>query len=120
MNTPWALEMKAVSQVEPARLVRTLAGAILGLGGWILRRDCNDTGKVTMLFEFERHACIDIYSMLVATGVELGASEHLQLTELCQCTQGRNDACGDEIASIELEIITSGLPDGPSAALPVV
>jgi hypothetical protein len=56
--------MKATSIEEPARLVPTLAGAILGCGGWVLSRSCNDTGKVTMLFEFERQACVDIYSVL--------------------------------------------------------
>jgi hypothetical protein len=120
MNTPWALQMTAVSHEEPARLMRTLTGAILGLGGWVLRRDCNDAGKVNMLFEFERRACIDIYTALVATGVELGASEHIQLTDLCRCTQSRTHACGNEIASIELEIMTSGLPVGPNLTSPVV
>ncbi len=38
-TTPWALEMKAVSQVEPSRLVCTLTGAIaLACGGWVLSR----------------------------------------------------------------------------------
>ena len=116
MNTTWAVQLKAISREEPARLVRTLTGAILGVGGWVLSRGCDDTGKVTMLFEFERHACLDIYTLLVAAGVELGASEHAQLTDLYSRTQGRAHDCGSEIASIELEIMTSGLPDGPNPA----
>jgi hypothetical protein len=120
MITPWVLEMKAVSHQEPERLVRTLTGAILGLGGWVLSRGCSDTGKITMLFEFERHACLDIYSMLVATGVELGANEHLRLTDLYRCTQDCIHAYGNEIASIELEIVTSCQPVGPIPAVPVV
>ena len=112
--------MKAVSHEEPARLVRTLTGAILGLGGWVLSRGCTDTGKITVLFEFERRACLDIYSMLVATGVELGASEHLRLTDLYRCTQGCIHAYGNEIASIELEIMTSCLHVEPIPALHVV
>lgn len=116
MNTTWAVQMKAISREEPSRLVRTLTGAILGVGGWVLSRGCNDTGKVTMLFEFERNACLDIYTLLVAAGVELGASEHVQLTDLYSRTKGRARDCGSEIASIELEIMTSGLPDGPNPA----
>jgi hypothetical protein len=112
MNTPWALEMKAVSHQDPERLERTLTGAILGIGGWVLSRGCTDTGKITMLFEFERRACLDIYSMLVATGVELGASEHLRLTDLYRCTQGSIHAYGNQIASIQLEIKTGCLHDG--------
>ena len=106
MSTPWATGMKATSIEEPARLVPTLADAILGCGGWVLSRSCNDTGKVTMLFEFERQACVDIYSVLAAAGVELSRSDHIWFTELCQCTRDNRQDCGIEIVSVELEIQT--------------
>jgi hypothetical protein len=98
--------MKAVSQVEPSRLVCTLTGAILGCGGWVLSRGSTDTGMVNMLFEFERQACVDIYSVLIAAGIELSRSGHLRFTELCQCTRNQTRACGSEIASVDLEIQT--------------
>lgn len=98
--------MKAVSIVEPGRLVRTLTGAILGCGGWVLSRGATDTGVVNMLFEFERQACIDVYSILIAAGIELSQNGHVRFTELCQCTRNHHSGCGDEIASIDLEIQT--------------
>jgi len=103
---PWALEMTAISLVEPSRLVRALTGAILGCGGWVLSRGATDTGIVNMLFEFERQACIDIYSVLIAAGIELSQNGHVRFTELCQCTRNHHLDCGDEIASIDLEIQT--------------
>lgn len=103
---PWALEMKAVSVVEPSRLVRTLTGAIMGCGGWVLSRGATDTGVVNMLFEFERQACIDIYSVLIAAGIELSQNGHVRFTELCQCTRNQHADCGGEIASIDLEVQT--------------
>jgi hypothetical protein len=105
-STPWALEMKAVSQVEPSRLVCTLTGAILACGGWVLSRGASDTGTVNMLFEFERQACVDIYSVLIAAGIELSQSGHLRFTELCQCTRSQGRACAAEIASVDLEVQT--------------
>lgn len=105
-TTPWALEMKAVSQVEPSRLVRTLTGAILGCGGWVLSRGASDAGTVNMLFEFERQACVDIYSVLIAAGIELSQTGHLRFTELCQCTRNQSRECGGEIASVDLEVQT--------------
>ena len=105
-NTPWVLEMKAVSQVEPSRLVATLTGAILGCGGWVLSRGATDTGIVNMLFEFERQACVDVYSVLVAAGIELSQAGHIRLTELCTCTRHQNHRCAAEIASVDLEIQT--------------
>jgi len=106
MSIPWAMEMKAVSVEEPSRLVQMLSGAILGCGGWILSRGADDAGKVSMLFEFERQACVDIYSVMIAAGLELSQSGHIRITELCQCTRSNTRKCGTEIASIDLEIQT--------------
>ena len=103
---PWALEMKAISEVEPSRLVGILTGGILGCGGWVLSRGASDTGIVNMLFEFERQACVDIYSVLFAAGIELSQSGHLRFTELCQCTRNQRRECGAEIASVDLEVQT--------------
>jgi hypothetical protein len=105
-NIPWAMQMKAVSIEEPAHLVKTLTGAILGCGGWVLSRGANDTGMVNMLFEFERQACVDIYSLLIAAGIDLSQAGHIRFTELCQCTRNHPQECGSEIASIDLEIQT--------------
>lgn len=105
ISIPWAMQMKAVAIEEPARLVQTLTGAILGCGGWVLSRGANDTGTVNMLFEFERQACLDIYSVLIGAGLELSQSGHVRFTELCQCTRS-NKECGGEIASVDLEIQT--------------
>lgn len=102
--------MKAVSQVDPSRLVCTLTGAILACGGWVLSRGATDTGTVNLLFEFERQACVDIYSVLIAAGVELSQSGHIRFTELCQCTRNQRRDCAGEIASVDLEIQT--LPPG--------
>ena len=110
---PWALEMKAVSVEEPSRLVKTLTGGILGCGGWVLSRGASDSGIVNMLFEFERQACLDIYSVLIAAGLELSQTGHVRFTELCQCTRSREPECGSEIASVDLEIQTFPPPLGP-------
>ena len=106
LSVPWAMQMKAISIEEPARLVQTLTGAILGCGGWVLSRGANDTGTVTLLFEFERQACVDIYSVMIAAGLELSQSGHIRFTELCQCTRSHLLECGTEIASVDLEIQT--------------
>jgi hypothetical protein len=106
ISSPWALQMKAISIEEPSRLVQTLTGAILGCGGWVLSRGANDSGTISMLFEFERQACVDIYSVMIAAGLELSQNGHIRFTELCQCTRNHVQDCGMEIASIDLEIQT--------------
>ncbi len=100
------MQMKAVSTEEPSRLVQSLTGAILACGGWVLSRGATDTGMVNMLFEFEREACVDIYTVLIAAGLELSQTGHIRFTELCQCTRSQPRDCGAEIASVDLEIQT--------------
>jgi len=106
LSIPWAMEMKAISVEDPARLVQTLTGAILASGGWVLSRGANDSGTVNMLFEFERQTCVDMYTLLIAAGLELSQNGHMRFTELCQCTRSQHRECGTEIASIDLEIQT--------------
>lgn len=107
---PWALEMKAVSAEDPSRLVKTLTGGILGCGGWVLSRGASDSGIVNMLFEFERQSCLDIYSVLIAAGLEISQNGHIRFTELCQCTHSRRQECAREIASVDLEVQTCPAP----------
>jgi hypothetical protein len=106
MSVPWALKMNAISVGEPVRLVKRLTGAILGCGGWVLCRGANELGMVKIVFEFERQACVDIYGVLIAAGLEISQNGHIRFTELCQCTRNQQRDCGAEIATVELEIQT--------------
>jgi hypothetical protein len=106
ISIPWAMHLKAVATKEPLRLARLLTGAILGCGGWVLGRMVTEAGMIRMVFEFERRACLDIYSVLIAAGLELSPLGHMRMTELFQCTRNRQQNCAEEIASVELEIQT--------------
>ena len=109
----WALQMRATAMEEPARLIQTLTGAILANGGWVLSRGADDTGLISMLFEFERRSCVDMYTVLIAAGLELSQLAHLRFTELCQCTTSHFADCGGEIVSVDLEI--NSFPKGQPA-----
>ena len=83
---PWMLRLSALSVQEPARLLHFLSGTVLGCGGWVLSRSCSDR-EVLMNFEFERSDCLEMYTALVAAGLELSQTSHRSLTELCHCTR---------------------------------
>jgi len=104
ITSNWALQMRATTMEEPMRLIQNLTGAILGSGGWVLSRGANDSGTISMLFEFERLCCVDMYTVLIAVGLELSQLAHLRFTELCQCTRSHFDDIGGEIVSVDLEI----------------
>ena len=102
----WSVRMRAISIADPETLVQTLTGAILGCGGWVLSRGASDAGVVNLLFEFERRICIDVYSMLVASGIELSRGSHIRFTELCRCSRFQSAECASEVTGIDLEIQT--------------
>jgi hypothetical protein len=89
---------------DPSHLIQSLTGGILAHGGWVLSRGANDDGLINMLFEFERQHCIEMYTFLVAMGLELSQLAHMRFTELCQCTSSHFQDVGGEIVSVDLEI----------------
>jgi len=113
INIAWALQMKATTLEDPARLSQTLTGAILGNGGWVLSRGASDTGVIDILFEFERQHCVDIYTVLIAAGLELSQLAHMRFTELCQCTSNHFRDCFGQIVSVDLEIHSFSLRFAP-------
>lgn len=98
--------MRAISRDQPGQVAKTLTGAILGTGGWVLSRSASDSGLVDILFEFERDSCLEMYSVLIAAGLELSKSAHMRFTELCQCTRMGSPDRSKEIVSLDLEIQT--------------
>jgi hypothetical protein len=105
-STPWAMEMIAISIEEPTLLIQNLTMGILGCGGWVLSHSADTAGIASMFLEFERRACVEVYSVFIAAGVEFGQDGHARFTQLCQCTRSHQPDCSTEIASIDLEIQT--------------
>jgi len=108
LDSSWALRMKATTMEEAEQLIPSLTSSILGNGGWVLSRGADDEGRIHMLFEFERMHCVEMYTLLIAAGLELSQLAHLQFTELCQCTKSHYGDCSSEIVSVDLEIYSFG------------
>jgi hypothetical protein len=101
---PWNLKLSALSVQEPACLLRFLSGTVLGSGGWVLSRSCSDR-ELLMNFEFERSGCLEMYTSLVAAGLELSQNSHRRLTELCHCTRAQRMPTAGETVGVELEVL---------------
>jgi hypothetical protein len=99
----WELKLTARSLDETAAVLRLLTGAIVGSGGWVFSRTLWDRGG-EISFEFERRACVDMYTVLIAAGLELSQNSHLQLTDLCHCTRNAPPGSRFDLARVDLKI----------------
>ncbi|HEX5234302.1 MAG TPA: hypothetical protein VFW25_03120 [Silvibacterium sp.] len=114
-----SLRLTALSADQPERLVRFLTGAILVCGGWILTRSTQGDQSAELDFQFPRASCVEIYAVLVASGLELSRDSHLQLAGLCQCTRNLLSQVYD-ITRIELTVRhASSMPSHDDYAVPL-
>jgi len=83
----WELQLTALCAEDAPRTIRFLTGAILACGGDVVSRRFGAAGEAAIEFEFVRAVCVEMYSVLIAAGLELGVDSHLALASLCQCTR---------------------------------
>lgn len=82
----WDLMLIAVSEAAPSQLLEHLSHSISACGGWVLRHGAVSPRCADIDFEFPRLHAMEIYCLLVGSGVELSTQAHQQLSELCHCT----------------------------------
>ncbi len=105
----WDLRLTANCADDPYRVMRFLTGAVLTCGGWVLSRSMPGSDTVEMSFEFARSASLEVYSMLIAAGLELSREAHISMTELCQCTKDLLATKGFDVARVRLLILAAPL-----------
>jgi hypothetical protein len=103
----WDLRLAATCADDPQRIMRYLTGAVLSCGGWVLSRSMPGSDTVEISFEFARAVSLEIYSVLIAAGVELSRDAHINMTELCQCTRNLLATKGFDVARVRLLILAA-------------
>lgn len=116
----WSLSLTALSSDEPERLVRFLTGALLTCGGWVLTRSTQGDQTAELDFEFARASCVEIYAVLVATGLELSRASHIQLAELCHCTRNLIETHAFDIARADLVVYHTSSMEGREEYTPAL
>jgi hypothetical protein len=81
------VEFRAWSALEPMLLEKLFTAAMLDCGGWVLERTEPRNGHMSFLVEFACERSMNVYSALVALGIELSRHAHLSLTRLWQCAR---------------------------------
>jgi alkylation response protein AidB-like acyl-CoA dehydrogenase len=116
----WDLKLSALCAEDSARTVRFLTGAVMACGGYVLSRRFDYGEAAAIEFELVRATCVEMYSVLIAAGLELTAQSHLAMATLCQCTRETLEATARDPVRVELTIRKSGVlpgcaPGGSSA-----
>lgn len=100
----WELNLVALCSEDTARTVRFLTGAVMACGGCVLSRRFDAEQTAAIEFEFIRATCVEMYSVLIAAGLELTAQSHLILSTLCQCTRETLEMTASDPVRVELVI----------------
>lgn len=98
------LTLSASCEADAARAVRFLTGAVLACGGCVLSRSFEPKECAAIEFHFPRAICFDMYSVLLAAGLELIPQSHNALASLCQCTRANHKAVSTDLVQIDLTI----------------
>jgi hypothetical protein len=100
-----SLNIQGFSYEERHGLLTALTSAFADCSGWIL--DCKALSPSTIEFrvEIQLRAVVDLYSSIIASGLELTRSGHLSLTHLCTCRKNLS-ALADlgQVVAIRIEI----------------
>jgi len=81
------VDLNLIGRCEDApQMLRYLSALVLDYGCAVLSKGFAADGTGRLELEFNRVACIDVYCLFIALGIELDAVSHFKLTMFCQCT----------------------------------
>jgi hypothetical protein len=99
------LDLQGYSYQERQGLLPNLTSAFTLCGGWVLERKTLSATSMEFRLEIQLRAIVELYSQLVATGVELTRTAHQTLTDLCACRHHLAlSAEPNQVLSIRLEL----------------
>ena len=101
---PDPVPLLAFASAQPLSL-RAVIGAIRAGSGFVHSTRCEPDGPSEIDLEFPRCATLDLYTLLIAVGLELDCASHLRLTSLCQCARDRAPAAPSRTHSFTIRIL---------------
>lgn len=103
-STP-LLEVRSFSYEERPMILAALAQQMATCGCWLLERRTVSLSQIEYRFELQLRSIFDLYSGLIAAGLELTKGSHLDLTSLCTlCKHNPTPAELGRIVTVRLEL----------------
>jgi hypothetical protein len=99
------LDIQGFSYEERQGLLPSLTSAFADCGGWILDRKTLSPTSMEFRLEIQLRAVIDLYSSILASGLELTRAGHLGLTHLCTCRKNLSTLADlGQVIALRIEI----------------
>ncbi|QNI38449.1 hypothetical protein H7846_05795 [Edaphobacter sp. 4G125] len=100
-----SLEIQSFSYDERSGVLPGLIASLADCGGWVLDRRTLSTSMTELKIEVQLRSILDLYSSIVAIGLELTRSSHIALTDLCTCRRNLTSLTDlGQVITIRMEI----------------
>jgi hypothetical protein len=97
------LDLHGYSYNDRFQILLSLTDSLTDSGAWITDRNSVTSTKTELHFEIQLGAVLDLYTALIATGLELTRAAHHAMTDLWTCCNNLYNRFTD-VVSIRLEI----------------
>jgi hypothetical protein len=98
-----SLDIHGYSYSDRFNILLSLTDSLTESGAWIIDRNTVSASTTELRFEIQLGCVLDLYTALVATGLELTRSAHHAMTDLWTCYNNLDISSSDVIA-VRLEI----------------
>ena len=100
-----SLNIQGFSYEERQGLLPILTSGFAECGGWILDRRTLSPTTMEFRVEIQLRAAVDLYSSILASGLELTRAGHLAFTHLCTCRKNLSTPAElGQVVALRIEI----------------
>jgi hypothetical protein len=100
-----SIDIQTFSYEERAAVLPQLTTSFVDCGGWILDRKTLSPTTIQFRIEIQLRSVLDLYTAILAAGVELTRAAHLALQDLCTCRQHlRSSVELGQVIALRIEI----------------
>ncbi len=99
------LHLQTFSYESRKAILPALSEAMNHCGCWLLDRKVVSLSQTDFIFEIQQRSILELYSSLIAAGLELTRGSHLALTNLCALLKhGSRVSSRQRVIHVELEV----------------
>lgn len=98
-----SLDIHGYSYSDRSNIMLSLTDSLTDSGAWITDRNTVSASITELCFEIQLGCVLDLYTALIANGLELTRAGHLAMTDLWTCHNNLETHSGD-IITVRLEI----------------